>query len=57
MKDLCDDGFAKWRGYQNGLWNAGHYSAEFTLNVYTNVTKETRKDAARKMGGFMVEVM
>ena len=35
----------------------GHYSAEFTLDVYTNVTKEMQKDAAKKIGGFMAEVM
>ncbi len=35
----------------------GHYSAEFTLDVYTNVTKEMKRDAARKIGGFMAEVM
>lgn len=34
-----------------------HYSAEFTLDVYTNVTKEMQKDAAKKIGGFMAEVM
>ena len=35
----------------------GHYSTEFTLDVYTNVTKEMQKDAAKKIGGFMAEVM
>ena len=35
----------------------GHYSAEFTLDVYTNVTKEMQKDAAKKIAGFMAEVM
>ena len=35
----------------------GHYSAEFTLDVYTNITKEMQKDAAKKIGGFMAEVM
>ena len=35
----------------------GHYSAEFTLDVYTNVTKEMQKDAAKKIGSFMAEVM
>lgn len=34
-----------------------HYSAEFTLDVYTNVTREMQKDAAKKIGGFMAEVM
>lgn len=35
----------------------GHYSAEFTLDIYTNVTKEMKRDAAKKIGGFMAEVM
>ncbi len=35
----------------------GHYSAGFTLDVYTNVTKEMKRDAAKKIGGFMAEVM
>jgi len=35
----------------------GQYSAEFTLDVYTNVTKEMKRDAARKIGGFMAEAM
>ena len=35
----------------------GHYSTEFTLDVYTNVTKEMQKDAAKKISGFMAEVM
>ena len=35
----------------------GHYSAEFTLNVYTNVTKDMQKEAAQKIGGFMAAAM
>ena len=35
----------------------GHYSAEFTLNVYTNVTTDMQKDAAQKIGGFMTAAM
>ncbi|MCI9608789.1 MAG: hypothetical protein HFG07_00995 [Oscillibacter sp.] len=35
----------------------GRYSAEFMPGVYTNVTKEMQKDAAKKIGGFMAEVM
>jgi len=31
----------------------GHYSTEFTLDVYTNVTKEMKRDAARKISGFI----
>ena len=35
----------------------GHYSAEFTLNVYASVTKEMQKEAAAKIGGFMEQVI
>ena len=35
----------------------GHYSAEFTLDVYTNVTKEMEKEAAEKIGSFMERVI
>ncbi len=35
----------------------GHYSAEFTLDVYTNVTKDMQKEAAEKIGGFMAQVV
>lgn len=35
----------------------GHYSAEFALDIYTNVTKEMQKDAVKKIDGFMAEVM
>ena len=35
----------------------GHYSAEFTLDVYTNVTKEMQKEAAEKIGSFMEQVI
>ena len=35
----------------------GHYSAEFTLDVYTNVTKDMQKEAAQKIGGFMAAVV
>ena len=35
----------------------GHYSTKFTLDVYTNVTKEMQKGAAKKSGDFMAEVM
>ena len=35
----------------------GHYSAEFTLEFYTNVVKEIHKDVAKKIGSFMAEVM
>ncbi len=35
----------------------GHHSAEFTLDVYTNVTKDMQKETAGKIGGFMAEVM
>jgi len=35
----------------------GHYSAEFTLDVYTNVTKDMQRDAARRIGGFMAAVI
>ena len=35
----------------------GHYSAEFTLDIYTNVTKEMQKEAAKRIGGFMADVL
>jgi len=35
----------------------GHYSAEFTLDIYTNVTKEMQKEAAKRIGGFMAGVL
>lgn len=35
----------------------GHYSAEFTLDVYANVTKDMQKEAAEKIGGFMAQVV
>ncbi len=35
----------------------GHYSAEFTLDVYTNVTQDMQKEAAQKIGGFMAAVV
>ena len=35
----------------------GHYSTKFTLDAYTNVTKEMQKGTAKKSGGFMAEVM
>jgi len=35
----------------------GHYSAEFTLDVYANVTKEMKKEAAEKIGSFMEQVI
>ena len=35
----------------------GHCSAEFTLDVYTNVTKEMEKEAAEKIGSFMERVI
>ncbi len=35
----------------------GHYSAEFTLDVYTNVTRDMQKEAAQKIGGFMAAVV
>ena len=35
----------------------GHYSAEFTLDVYTNVTKDMQKEAAERIGGFMAQVV
>ena len=35
----------------------GHYSAEFTLDVYANVTKDMQKAAAQKIGGFMAAVV
>jgi len=35
----------------------GHYSAEFTLDVYTNVTKEMQKEAAEKIGSFMERII
>ena len=31
----------------------GHYSAGFTLDTYTHVTRQMQEDAARKIGGFM----
>lgn len=35
----------------------GHYSAEFTLDIYTNVTKEMQKEAAKRIGGFMADAL
>lgn len=35
----------------------GHYSAEFTLDVYTNVTKDMQREAAQKIGGFVAAVV
>lgn len=35
----------------------GHYSAGFTLDTYTHVTGEMQKDAAQRMGNFMVQAM
>lgn len=35
----------------------GHYSAEFTLDIYANVTKEMQKEAAKRIGGFMADVL
>ncbi len=35
----------------------GHYLAEFTLDVYTNVTKDMQGEAAEKIGSFMAQVV
>ena len=35
----------------------GHYSADFTLGTYTHVTNEMQKEAAQRMGSFMVQAM
>ena len=35
----------------------GHYSAAFTLDVYSNVTNTMQKSAAEKMGAFMEKVI
>lgn len=35
----------------------GHYSAEFTLDVYANVTRDMQKEAAEKIGSFMEQVV
>ncbi len=35
----------------------GHYSAGFTLDTYAHVTSDMQKDAAQKMGSFMVQAM
>ncbi len=35
----------------------GHYSAEFTLDVYANVTREMKKEAAEKIGSYMGQVI
>ena len=33
----------------------GHYSAGFTLDIYTHVTGEMQKDAAQRMGSFIAQ--
>jgi len=35
----------------------GHYSAGFTLDTYAHVTSDMQRDAAQKMGSFMVQAM
>ena len=35
----------------------GHYSAGFTLDTYTHVTGEMRKEAADRMGGFIAQTL
>ena len=35
----------------------GHYSAGFTLDTYTHVTSEMQKDAVKRMGSFMAQVV
>jgi len=32
-------------------------TAEFTLDIYTNVTKEMQKEAAKRIGGFMADIL
>ena len=31
----------------------GHYSAGFTLDIYTHITNDMQRGAAEKIGGFM----
>ncbi len=31
----------------------GHFSAGFTLDTYTHITKDMQRSAAEKIGGFM----
>ena len=35
----------------------GHYSAAFTLDIYTHVTNEMQKDAAQRMDTFMAQTV
>ena len=35
----------------------GHYDAGFTLSVYAHATDRMQKEAAEKMGSFMVQSM
>ena len=35
----------------------GHYSAGFTLDIYTHVTNEMQKDAAQRMDTFMAQTV
>lgn len=35
----------------------GHYAAEFTPDLYTNVTKQMQKEAVKRIGGFMAEAL